>query len=345
MNRVTMVSHQLSLMLVLVFMRASPLPALAAVDHLDLDNPVVTSQSEINQKLMACNELLDRLTQQARQGTLSPAQQRLKALAGLYVAFVGSHARGPGVEPGRLELVDLAQTRDPAVTVLRDQVKVPCPPGLVFVRYYPNRHVMPLEILPAFHRENTRGATILCRYIAIIEQTSTDPAQQRFLKQGRDRILSHELVHAYINAALGRDRSRLPVWFHEGCATHLSGSPGGQRVSELVETPAGFRHVFFQDKAPRDYQAYKLLFEYLQANLGRRELYAQIKQTIDTGSVGDLLASAQADDGNALLARAQAWKRRRDLTKYSVAVALVIGLLWLVWRMLPQTPKRTEAIV
>jgi len=113
----------------------------------------------------------------------------------------------------------------------------------------------------------------------------------------------------------------------------------------MVETPAGFRHVFFQDKAPRDYQQHKLMFEYLRTKLGRKELYQQIRQAIDTRSVRSLLTCAQADDPDTLLAKAHAWKHRRDLTTYSVAAALIMGLLWVVWRMLPQTPRHSEPMV
>jgi len=333
------------LLLSVLIVQACPLLGTAAFDDLGLDNPVLTSQQQIDQKLTDCEDLLAALAQQEQRETLSSPQQRLKALARLYVVFAGPGDQGAGVEPGRLELVDLAHTSDLAVSKLRDQVKIPCPPGLVFIRYYASRHVMPLEILPAFHRENTRGATILSRYIAIIERAASDPSQQGFLRQSQARILSHELVHAYINSVLGRDRSRLPLWFHEACATYLSGSPGGARVSELVQTPVGFRHVLFQDEAPRDYQQYKLMFEYLRAKLGRIDLYAQIRQAIAARSVQSLLARVGANDSEELLTKAQTWEHRRNLAKHSAAAALVVGLLWAFWRMLPQKPKPKEPVV
>jgi hypothetical protein len=341
----SVVSRQWSVFLIVFIVQARPLLGMAAFDDLGLDNPVLTSQRQIDQKLTDCEDLLDALAQQEQRETLSSPQQRRKALARLYVVFAGPGDQGAGVEPGRLELVDLAKTTDPAVRMLRDQVKLPCPPGLVFIRYYASRHVMPLEILPAFHRENTRGATILSRYIAILERTASDPAQQGFLRQSQGRILSHELVHAYINSVLGRDRNRLPLWFHEACATFLSGSPGGERVGELVQTPVGFRHVLFQDKAPRDYQQYKLMFEYLRAKLGRRDLYAQIRQAIDARSVKSLLACVRVNDSEGLLIKAQTWKQRQDLAKYGVAAALVMGMLWALWRMLPPRPKHIEPVV
>jgi len=342
-RRSLVVSRQCSVLFVFGLMvQVCPLLGLAAIDDLGLENPVLTSQQEIDQKLKACEDLLMSLAQQAQQETLPSHLQRLRALARLYVVFAGSDDKTPGVESGRLELVDLAQTTDPAVMKLRDQMRIPCSAGFVFLRYYSSRHVMPLEILPAFHRENTRAVTILSRYIAIIEKKASEPGQERFLEQSQARIVSHELVHAYINSVLGRDRDRLPLWFHEACATYLSGSPGGERVSELVQTPAGFKHVLFQDKAPRDYQQYKLLFEYLRAKLGRKKLYAQIRTAIHTRSVQPLLSCVQVNSSQELVIRAQAWQRRRNLAKYGIAVVLVIGLLGGIWRMLPQQPKHVE---
>jgi hypothetical protein len=328
--------------LLVFIVQACPLLGLDATDYLWLDNPVLTSQQQIDQKLMACEDLLAALAQQEQRETLPARLQRLKVLARLYMVFAGSEGKEAGVESGRLELLDLSQTADPAVSQLRDQMKIPCPSGFVFLRYYSSRHVMPLEILSAFHRENTRGVTILSRYIAILEKKASEPGQERFLEQSQARIVSHELVHAYINSVLGRDRDRLPLWFHEACATYLSGSPGGERVSELVQTPAGFKHVLFQDKAPIDYQQYKLLFEYLRAKLGRKDLYAQIRTAIHTRSVQSLLSCAQVNSSQELVTRAQVWKQRRNLLKYGVAAVLVIGLLLVIWRMLPQRPKHVE---
>jgi hypothetical protein len=341
-DRWSVVNSLWSVFLIGFMLQACPLLGMDVVDHLWLDNPVLTSQQEIDQKLGECEELLEALAQQERRETLPSHLQRLKTLARLYMVFAGPEGKAAGVDSGRLELVDLLQTTDPAVRKLRDQMKVPCPSGFVFVRYYPSRHVMPLEILPAFHRENTRGVTILSRYIAIIEKKASEPGQQRFLEQSQARILSHELVHAYVNSVLGRDRNRLPLWFHEACATYLSGSPGGERVSELVQTPAGFKHVLFQDKAPRDYQQYKLLFAYLRARLGHKKLYAQIRTAIHTRSVQALLDCAQVNSSQELVTRAQVWMQRRNLVKYGIAAVLVIGLLQVIWRMLPQRPKHVE---
>lgn len=324
---------------------ACPLLGMATLDELGLDNPVLVSQAQIDQKLTECQVWLDSLEQEERQATLSPSQQRARALARLYVIFAGPGDKAAGVEAGRLEYVDLATTADPAVSVLRDQVRLPCPPGLVFVRYYTSRHVMPMEILPAFQREHTRGATILSRYIAILEAASSDPAKQRFLRQSQVRILSHELVHAYVNAILGSERKKLPLWFHEGCATYFSGSPGGARVSELIQTPVGFRHVLFQEQAPRDYRQYKLVFAYLRAKLGKRHLYALVRQAIDTRSVQSLLTSVQVHDAEGLSAKAQSWERTRSLTRFGIAGCLLIWLLYTVWRLLPKRPQRIEPVV
>ena len=319
----------------------------SSADETDfLMNPVLTSQQAIQAAVEQYEIRLKQLEQRQRRGILTDEEERLKALVRLFIIFAGPGLDKKGEEPGRLELVDLAQTDDPAVTILRQRIRIPAPKGVVFVRTYSSLHVMPTDVLAAFTRENTQGVTILSRYIAMAKQTAADHAHQQFYDHRQAAILSHELVHAYINAALAeKPGHNLPVWFHEGCATYLSDSPGGKPVTQLLETPLGYRFVTFEDKAPWDYRQYKLVFNFLEARLGRSGLYGQIRQAVETGSIEALMAKMQVETPFVLMDKAEQWHRSRQILIYSLGTMVVLVLLLLIWSKLPKERKNIEPIV
>ena len=106
------------------------------------------------------------------------------------------------------ERVELAASDDPALVRLREQVGLPSPPGFAFVCYFPS-DALPPEIEEPFRREETRGVTIFSRYVAIRD----DPApkeKERGRRLAQRRVVSHELVHSYVNSLLGPEHSSDP---------------------------------------------------------------------------------------------------------------------------------------
>ncbi len=86
--------HQWTVFVVFfLVVQVCPLVGMDAIDDLGLDNPVLTSQQQIDQKLMECEGLLAALAQRE---TLPSRLQRLQALARLYMVFAG-----PGDRSGR----------------------------------------------------------------------------------------------------------------------------------------------------------------------------------------------------------------------------------------------------
>lgn len=319
----------------------------AQVNDIDfLRNPVLTSQEAIQAAVERYQRRLRELEYRQRQGTLTDREQDLKALIRLFLIFAGPGLGQGGVDPGRLECIHLSQSDDPAVVTLREHIQIPAPKGVVFVRTYPSKQVMPIDILAAFTRDNTRGVTILSRYVALVEQSAADPAEQRFYDRRQAAVLSHELVHAYINASLAEQNGRdLPVWFHEGCATYLSDSPGAGPETRLVETSTGYRYVTFEEKAPWDYRRYRLVFDYLEAQFGRPGLYDHIRRAVETGTVETLLTETQTETPLLLMEQAERWQRRRRMVMFSLGTAVVVVLLLLIWRKLPTERNNVEPVV
>ena len=315
----------------------------------ELANPVLCSEEEIDAHADLCRRLLAQSPPQGDPSLSSPGLLLKQSLARLFMTFARPGRGGAGVEPGQLQLVDLGTHNDPALQLLRERVRLPAPRGYVFVRTFSSRHAMPSDILVAFQRENTRGVTILGRYIAMLAPQPTHSSEESLYQRMHRRVLSHELVHAFIGSSVEWQRSRsdpaqrvalrnrLPVWFHEGCATYLSDSPGGACVTELVETPAGYRHLTLKSRAPADYQAYKLAFDYAASRLGRRGLFDILRQTIEAGDSHIMLTRLQAVSFEQLLERARDWKSRRLTLLYSLAIALLAGVALYVWRLLPSS--------
>lgn len=322
-------------------------PRVSAMTINELANPVLRSEEEIDGHAAACRRLLALPQPQDDPNLSSPGLLLKQSLARLFMTFARPGRGGAGVEPGHLQLVDLETHDDPALQLLRERVRLPAPRGYVFVRTFSSRHAMPSDLLVAFQRENTRGVTFLGRYIAMLAPQPPHSSEESLYQRMHRRVLSHELVHAFIGSSLEWQharsdpmerlalRNRLPVWFHEGCATYLSDSPGGACVTDLVETPAGFRHLTLRSRAPADYLAYKLAFDYAASRLGRQGLFDTLRQTIEAGDSHIMLTRLQVVSFEQLLERARNWKSRRLTLLYSLATALLAGVALYVWRLLP----------
>jgi hypothetical protein len=222
---------------------------------------------------------------------------------------------------------------------LREQVGLPVPQGLVFVRYFDKRDDMPPLISRAFQRPDTRAVTLLSRYIAVLRPPSQGPWEGAWRDRVLEKSLSHELVHAYMLSLLGDEAGTLPLWFHEGCAIFLSGSNDPTPLTDLVETPAGYRFVTYQSQSPEDYAAYARIFQYLKDRLGQQGLYEQINRAVTDRTVHGLLSMVGAPDETALYNQAQRWQQRRENTRLFGALTGLCILFFLFWQRLPKQRK------
>lgn len=202
--------------------------------------------------------------------------------------------------PG-LERVDLAATDDPAVRRLREDVGLRAPEGFVFVRYFPGREVLPAVLAPAFEPPETRAVTIGGRFVAILTRSALTVAAG---KTALDRTLSHELVHAYLNA--GWDWSdggpTFPSWFHEGMAIHFSGS--GQ-----ADVGVGLGGGLVRVSPTPEYEYYERAFLYLEDMLGREAFYRAIRESVSARDATVLLRAAGVDSYPDLDRKAGLWLR------------------------------------
>jgi hypothetical protein len=282
-----------------------------------LIDPVFSSAKAIDARAVELSSLYTCLDQE--KGTLTPDLQELHRLLGYFLAFTG-HG-GPPSGGSALHLVDPATSDDPAVRKIRVTAGVPPPPGLFFVRLYPSRPAMPAPVRAAFAKENIVGVTIYTRYIAVPIEEKSFWAEQALQAQTLPETISHELIHAYVNASFGADHlPGMPDWYSEGLAIYFSGS-GEQHA---VQAP-GYSLVV---TSPEDYRQYDLNFRYLESLFGRERLLELIRQSIATKDPQLLLREASFPDEQALVDRANTWAVRRFTLRLSAVLGAVLALAW-----------------
>lgn len=238
--------------------------------------------------------------------------------------------------PGeRLSIVSFSESEDKAIRRLREEVKLAPPPGGAIVRLYQAKASMPPPILALFG-ENVAGITRWCRYIAVFAEG----------KSGAELAdtISHELAHAYISSALGRESNALPRWFHEGVAQYLSDA------QDVYVSQLGFgaeRIVW----SPKDYEEFRLVFRYLEATIGREGVARFIRESVEGKSAIEPLVRASGNSGyESLLRAALRWRSARQMRIAQtilggIAAAMVIALLWLRRRRRLRISRTIEELI
>jgi hypothetical protein len=283
-----------------------------------LIDPVLTSAETVQARAAELTALYTCLA--ADDIDLSPELQDLHRLAGYFLAFAASEGAFAGESV--LRLVDPATSNDPALLRIREQAGVPPPPGLFFVRLYPSRAAMPGIIRDTF-AEDTLGVTILTRYIAVPVEEEAFWAEQVIQSRQLPETISHELVHAYVNASLGADYlPELPDWYSEGLAIYFSGS--GER--HAVQTP-GFSLVV---TSPEEYQRYDLNFRYLENRLGQERLHALIRSSLAERDPDQLYRELNLAGEAELAERAGDWWAWRASLRLAVIVSGALLAVWAV---------------
>ena len=208
----------------------------------------------------------------------------------------------------------LATSNVGSVVKLRELVKIPPPPGFVYVRKYASKSSMPPEVAEVFAEladsegSKVRGVTINGRYIALLET--------EFHNELVDN-LSHELVHSYLMLAA---RTDLPKWFQEGAAVYFSTGresglyfkTGDPRIKEVT--------------IPEDYKRKLYSFQYIEDKAGREKLFAFIRKSVETGRVEPPMALGLGQERRP--PRHRLWPML--LIVAGIAAALVIT--WLIFR-------------
>jgi len=285
-----------------------------------LVDPFVLDEGVLVEKLVYYSDVY--LCLGSINGELSEKLTDILKLSEYFLVFAGGHDTIS--EFSRLELVDLSTSQDPAIIEIRDQANVPPPDGPIFVRYYQSLDTMPGLIRPSF-AEDTAGVTILTRYIAILDEEHASWQEQALQAQTLPETVSHELVHAYLNATVGEESFDFPRWYSEGIAIYFSGSADAHSVIG--------RGLTIYQTPPQDYKSYANAFKYLEAQLGREALLGSIRRSILNVHPSLVYQDLGFTEDAAFLDGVESyWNRRITITGAVILLFLILagGLFYLL---------------
>lgn len=244
-----------------------------------------------------------------------------------FLVFAGGYQTDP--DGSIFQLVDLTESDDPAVLQLRQDVMLPPPDGLIFVRFYSSQEAMPDLIQSIFGDPSIAGVTVMTRYVAVLRDEGPSWRMRALQAQSLPATISHELVHAYVNATLGpEDVGKLPRWYHEGVAIYFSRS--GEDHS--VVTPQGTVSVI----SPADYRQYELNFKYLESRLGRRRLLERVRQSVQEADETVLLQDLNIRSGDELVELSLTWVQNRMQRRVFLVLVGVFVIGFFLVRLAPE---------
>ncbi len=290
-----------------------------------LANPVLESETQVEEMvsevviLVGCIENIDSVS--------ITDKQTFSFLSGLFLEFV---VEDPvfGSETRQM-LVDLGKSDDPAVKKMRDEVGLPPPAGYIFIRFYPSVQDMPKAIQEIFASKSVSGATIFSRYIAILNEEKPVWQLQALENILLPKTVSHELVHAYVNASQKPgSRQDLPVWFQEGLATYFSGST----IEHIYMTPE-FKLV---STSPQEYVQFDLNFRYLERMHGSQRLYELIHGALKEVDASVVYRDLGISGLEQLSTLALSWRKRSNINRMIVGIVFLALTAILLYRRLPE---------
>jgi hypothetical protein len=194
---------------------------------------------------------------------------------------------------------------DPAIQRLKNKIKLPTPPGYIYLRFFSPYGDIPGVVGHVFASNMQIKGFANCRYVAILVD---EPGKIRSKGPQRDQLIktiAHELVHAFVKPSLGCN-DNLPRWFHEGIAIHLSGSGD----LEYVIQPDG---TTFIKTDPVQYQQFEDNFAFLENKLGKDRFYDAIARSFAERSEKPLLRDAGFATEQLLAQQAREWSKQRGL--------------------------------
>ncbi len=289
-----------------------------------LINPILTSQSELNQQVELFTEMYNCLAKGA-----APSLEGREAIR-TYLQYFLIFADGldTPVAESTLDLVLLETSSDPGVAKIRDEAEIQAPQGYVFLRYYDSRESMPQLVRRAFETPEVAGVTVLSRYIAILAEEKKTWPQRLLQLQTLPEITSHELIHAYVNSTLLPLEYDLPAWFSEGLAIYFSGSA----KNHTVVTP----NFSIRNTSTEDYQLYDTVFKYLEARHGRERLLELINLSIQEANPTILYRDLNIKDDQQMVAQVRTWSRHRNNLARSGIIGVALIAVLLLWRLAPE---------
>ena len=293
-----------------------------------LVDPVITSTEELIERRQLYTKVHACL--QAEVDDLPDDLQMVKKLSEYFLIFAGGFETDD--DESTLTIVDLASVDMEAIQLLKDKADIQPPVGYVFLRTYSSRSEMPELVRTAFRDEDVRGVTIFSRYIAILEEEK-EILQERILQQQTlPETVTHELIHATINATLGyQNADSFPRWFHEGVAIYLSGS-GEDRVVMLGD-------LTITKTSPEDYVQYDLNFKHLESEIGQDELLGLIGTAIKEIDPSVLYEELGYDNADELMAAAKSWRARAIRNRLIAGIFVAIFLFYGLWKVVAPEEK------
>jgi hypothetical protein len=284
----------------------------------DLADPIITDQSQIDVRLQKYTTL-QKCLEAAPKERYNQELETIKNLVDYFLIFVGEDRSIDGA--AKLERVDLAKSNDPAVVKLRDEIGVPAPIGWIFVHYYPSRQSMPENLQFAFENPQVAGVTILSKYIAILKEPKASWAERTLQELSSPNIMSHELVHAYVNSILAANHrlslESFPRWFDEGLASYISQSDQPHTIIT--------QNITLNETATEEYQSYVLIFKFLQNRLGQKGLNEKIRLALETADATQLYADIGIQDDRWLEITVKEWQRQRVQNSYFFGL-IILGV-------------------
>jgi hypothetical protein len=288
-----------------------------------LINPLLRTEQDISERHKEYAVVDDCISQSSQ--PISDEWLTIQKLIRYFQTFAGVDQ---AIDNGStLVQVDLAKSADPAVIKMRDEAGISPPQGIIFVRFYASRAAMPDFIQKVFENEEIAGVTFLTRYIAVLAEKQQTWIQNALQNQILPETISHELIHAYINAVLGIAGMNMPKWYHEGLATYFSESGEGH----TIVTP----DLTISTTLPEEYQQYLNNFKFLEAKLGREGLLARIKQSIEQEDPALLYKDLGIANEQELIQRAGAWKQQRIIIQASLFTVIVLSISLILWQRMP----------
>ena len=293
-----------------------------------LIDPAITSTEELVERRQLYTKVHACL--QAEVGDLPDDLQMVKKLSEYFLIFAGGFETDD--DESTLTIVDLASVDMEAIQLLKEKAEIQPPVGYVFLRTYSSRSEMPELVRKAFQDEDVRGVTIFSRYIAILEEEK-EILQERILQQQTlPETVTHELIHATINATLGyQNADSFPRWFHEGVAIYLSGS-GEDRVVMLGD-------LTITKTSPEDYVQYDLNFKYLESKIGQDELLGLIGTAIKEINPSVMYEELGYENADELMAAAKSWRARAIRNRLIAGIIVVIFLFFGLWKVVAPEEK------
>jgi hypothetical protein len=278
-------------------------------------NPVVSGRAEIEETYSEFRFIRDCMD---RSSSSSDRALTARAYLDLFITFLEPFVRTGSTQT--VELIDLSTTRDPGIRRLREEVGLSAPEGMIFVRHFSQAEQMPDRVRRAFENPQTQAVTIGTRYVAVLTPVPRSFVQGEMLGDALEATLTHELVHAFLNARLGAAifQSGFPGWFHEGMAIHFSGSGQGHVA---IDHSAG---SVIRIEPTVEYEQYERAFSFLENELGAADFNAVVRRSVTEANAALLPAGAGFGSYEELHAQAESWWRWRPIP----SVLMVAPQLW-----------------